>query len=73
MIYLEVVFHSPKIVHVSDIRMKENNACVTEEINMVYSRNIFKLLFSELFQMSLDFSPKLCGKSRREPKSPEHR
>lgn len=73
MIYLEVVFHSLKIVHISDIRMKENNAYITEDINMAYSRNIFKLLFPELFQTNWDFSPKPCDKSRREPKCPEHR
>ena len=40
---------------------------------MVYSRNIFKLLFLELFQMNLDFSPKPYDKAGREPKCPEHR
>lgn len=64
MIYLEVVFHSLRIVQISDIRMKENNTCITEGINMVYSRNIFKLLFSELFQMNLDLSSNPYAKNQ---------
>lgn len=57
MIYLEMVFHLLEIVQISDVRMRENSACITKVRNMAYSRNIFKLMFSDLFQMNLSFSP----------------
>lgn len=50
MIYLEVIFHSLKVVHISDIRMKENNACVIKGIYMVYSRNIFNCCSQSCFK-----------------------
>lgn len=52
MIYLEMVFHLLEIVQISDVRMRENKACITEVRNMAWSINIFKLIFSDLFQMN---------------------
>jgi len=52
-----MVFHLLEIVQISDVRMRENSACITKVRNMAYSRNIFKLMFSDLFQMNLSFSP----------------